>query len=139
MWLVSRTARSVAVSRTATGMPGRPPTLMRNFPRPGGSVSLPVLASHEGGADHPVEALGERDEHSATLAAQAVVVVTQADPKATSGDVQRVVDGYTSLAREAVAVPFDPGMVDGVLRYGSLRPGTQRAWLAAGAAVARGL
>ena len=86
-----------------------------------------------------LEALGERDEHSATLAAQAVVVVTQADPKATSGDVQRVVDGYTSLAREAVAVPFDPGMVDGVLRYGSLRPGTQRAWLAAGAAVARGL
>jgi len=86
-----------------------------------------------------LEALAERDEHSANLAAQAVVVVTQADPKATTTDVQRVVDGYTSLAREAVAVPFDPGMVDGVLRYGSLRPGTQRAWLAAGAAVARGL
>jgi hypothetical protein len=30
-------------------------------------------------------------------------------------------------------------MVDGVLRFGSLRPDTQRAWLAAGAAVARGL
>jgi len=36
-------------------------------------------------------------------------------------------------------VPFDPAMVDGVLRHGSLRPATQRAWLAAGAAVARGL
>jgi len=36
-------------------------------------------------------------------------------------------------------IPFDPAMVDGVLRYGSLRPSAQRAWLAAGAAVARGL
>jgi len=44
-----------------------------------------------------------------------------------------------ALAREAVMIPFDPAAVDGVLRYGSLRPAAQRAWLAAGAAVARGL
>jgi hypothetical protein len=50
-----------------------------------------------------------------------------------------VADGYRAIAREAVTVPFDPAMVDGLLRYGSLRPGTQRAWLAAAAAVARGL
>ena len=65
--------------------------------------------------------------------------MTQADPKAHSADVQRVANGYRELARDAITIPFDPAMVDGVLRYGSLRPATQRAWLAAGAAVARGL
>ncbi|OBA48300.1 AAA family ATPase [Kocuria sp. ICS0012] len=86
-----------------------------------------------------LEALSDRDERSAHLAEQAVVVVTQADSKAPPADVARVADGYRVIAREAVTVPFDPAMVDGLLRYGSLRPGTQRAWLAAAAAVARGL
>ena len=86
-----------------------------------------------------LEALSDRDERSAHLAEQAVVVVTQADSKAPPADVARVADGYRAIAREAVTVPFDPAMVDGLLRYGSLRPGTQRAWLAAAAAVARGL
>ena len=86
-----------------------------------------------------LEALSDRDERSAHLAEQAVVVVTQADSNAPPADVARVADGYRAIAREAVTVPFDPAMVDGLLRYGSLRPGTQRAWLAAAAAVARGL
>lgn len=86
-----------------------------------------------------LEALGERDERSARLAQNAVVIVTQADPKAQPGDVQRVANGYRDLARAVATIPFDPAMVDGILRYGSLRPTTQRAWLAAGAAVARGL
>ena len=86
-----------------------------------------------------LEALADRDERAAALAEQAIVVVTQADPKAHSADVQRVAAGYKDLARDAITIPFDPAMVDGVLRYGSLRPATQRAWLAAGAAVARGL
>lgn len=86
-----------------------------------------------------LEALADRDERAAALAEQAVVVVTQADPKAHRADVQRVANGYRELAREAITIPFDPAMVDGVLRYGSLRPATQRAWLAAGAAVARDL
>lgn len=86
-----------------------------------------------------LEALAERDERSAALARSAVVVVNQADPKSTAPDLARVAEGYRSLARDAVTVPHDPAMVDGVLRYGSLRPSTQRAWLAAGAAVARGL
>lgn len=84
-----------------------------------------------------LEALAERDERTAQLAAQAVVVVNQADPKA--NNVGRVADGYRAIARDAITIPHDPAMVDGVLRYGSLRPATQRAWLAAGAAVARGL
>ena len=86
-----------------------------------------------------LEALADRDERSAHLAHQAVVVVSQADPTADHTEVQRTMAGYSTLAREAVTIPFDPAMVDGVLHHGSLRPATQRAWLAAGAAVARGL
>ena len=86
-----------------------------------------------------LDALRERDERSARLAANAVAVVNQADPKASKQDLQRVADGYRELTREVVAVPHDPEMVDGVLRLGALQSATQRAWLAAGAAVARGL
>lgn len=86
-----------------------------------------------------LEGLATVDAKAAALARDAVVVVSQADPKATTSDVQRVATGYGDLARETVTVPFDPAMVDGVLRHGSLRASTQRAWLAAGAAVARGL
>lgn len=84
-----------------------------------------------------LEALAERDERTAQLAKNAVVVVNQADPKANNA--ARVADGYRAIARDAITIPHDPAMIDGVLRYGSLRPATQRAWLAAGAAVARGL
>ena len=86
-----------------------------------------------------LEGLTTVDAKAAELARKAVVVVSQADPKATTADMQRVATGYGDLARETVSIPFDPAMVDGVLRHGSLRPATQRAWLAAGAAVARGL
>lgn len=86
-----------------------------------------------------LEALEDRDERSARLAQQSVVVVSQADPKATRGEIDHVVDGYRSLAREVVSIPFDHEMVDGHLRFGALAKGTQRAWLSAAAAVARGL
>ncbi|MFT3888487.1 MAG: AAA family ATPase [Arachnia sp.] len=86
-----------------------------------------------------LEALADRDERSAQLARRSVVVVSQADPKATYAEVDRVVDGYRNLAREVVTIPFDQEMVDGHLRYGSLAKPTQRAWLVAAAAVARGL
>lgn len=86
-----------------------------------------------------LEALSTRDGRSAYLAQQAVVVVSQADQKEPASELERVADGYRSLAREVVTIPFDPAMVDGHLRYGALRPDTRRAWLAAGAAVAGGL
>lgn len=86
-----------------------------------------------------LESLSDRDERSAQLAANAVAIVSQADPKATAADVRRVVDGYRTFVREAVTIPHDPAMVDGLVSYDSLRPITQRAWLAAGEAVARGL
>ena len=86
-----------------------------------------------------LEALAERDAKSANLAANAVVVITQADSKATPTDIKRVAQGYQSMAPAVITIPFDPAMVDGLLRYGSLRPPTQRAWLNAAAAVAKRL
>ncbi|RBL98912.1 ATPase [Glutamicibacter soli] len=86
-----------------------------------------------------LEALAQQNDKAHALAQNAVAVVTQADSKATGADVQRVADGYKTLARDVATIPFDPAMVDGILRYDALRPATQRAWLAAGAAVARGL
>ncbi len=86
-----------------------------------------------------LEALAQRDARSARLAEQSVVVVSQADRNATPADVGHIVDGYRSLAREVVSIPFDHEMVDGHLRYSSLGRRTQRAWLSAAAAVARGL
>ncbi|MFC5128297.1 AAA family ATPase [Pseudoclavibacter helvolus] len=86
-----------------------------------------------------LEALAQRDEKSAQLARQAVVVVNQANAKSNRADVDHVANGYRSLVRDVATIPFDPAMVDGVLRYGSLSVKTQRAWLSAGAAVARGL
>ena len=86
-----------------------------------------------------LEALAERDHRGAELAAGAVVIVSQADPKATPAQVQRIATGFEPLAREAVTVPFDTAMVDGLLRLGALNERTRRAWLHAAAAVARGL
>ncbi|MFJ2621072.1 hypothetical protein [Glutamicibacter sp. NPDC087344] len=86
-----------------------------------------------------LEALGQQNDKAHSLAQNAVAVVTQADSKATAADVRRVTDEYGPLARDVASVPFDPAMVDGILRYDALRPSTQRAWLAAGSTVARGL
>jgi len=86
-----------------------------------------------------LEALADRDESSAALARGAVAVVTQADPKATDADIRHVADGFGALAREVVTIPFDPALVDGVITFDALRDATQRAWLAAAAAIARGL
>lgn len=86
-----------------------------------------------------LEALEGRDERSAQLARKSVVVVSQADPKASAADIEHVVGGYQALAREVVSIPFDHEMVDGHLYYSSLAKRTQRAWLSAAASVARGL
>lgn len=73
------------------------------------------------------------------LARNAVVIVSVADKSATRADVQRIVDGFAGLAREVVTIPFDPAIIDGHLAFDNLRPETQRAALAAAAAIARGL
>lgn len=86
-----------------------------------------------------LEALRERGEHSAQLARDAVVVVSQADHKAGSAQAEKVADGFRSMARAASVIPFDAAMRAGKLSYDALKPETQRAWLAAAAAVAQGL
>lgn len=86
-----------------------------------------------------LDALTDRDEHSAHLAQNAVAVVSQADPRASRSDVSRVKDGYSKMVRAVAHIPYDPALVDGWLHWSALRPDTQRAWLAAGAAVAQGL
>ncbi|MBO0596756.1 ATPase [Nesterenkonia sp. E16_7] len=86
-----------------------------------------------------LEALADRDERSAALADEAVVVVSESNNSARPTEAEEVRNGFSKLAREAVAIPYDPAMVDGVLHYDALRSSTQRAWLRAAAAVARGL
>lgn len=86
-----------------------------------------------------LEALTDRDDHSAQLARGAVVIVSQADAHAKPGAAQNVANGFRDLARAVAVVPYDPAMVTGALTYGRLAPATQRAWLAAAAAVAQGL
>jgi len=86
-----------------------------------------------------LEALIERDEHSAELARNAVVVVLQSERNGTLAEAQRIADGFTSIARAAVTIPFDRALHGGALRYDAVSTATQNAWLAAGAAVAAGL
>ena len=86
-----------------------------------------------------LEALRDRDEHSASLAKDAVVVVSQADHKGGTAHAEHVAEGFRQMARGASVIPFDPAMRAGKLTFDSLRPETQRAWLAAAAAVAQGL
>ena len=86
-----------------------------------------------------LEALADRDERSAALADEAVVIVSESNDSAKATEAAEVRNGFSKLAREAVSIPYDPAMVDGVLHYDALRGSTQRAWLRAAAAVARGL
>ena len=86
-----------------------------------------------------LEALMRRNEHSALLAKNSVTVITQADPKAPEEAIRRIRDGYRTLSRAVVHVPYDPAMLEGTLSYDNLKPATQRAWLSATAAVAQGL
>lgn len=84
-----------------------------------------------------LQGLSSRDERSAALAANAVVVISQADreePPATS-----LVDGFAGIAREVVTIPYDRAMREQWLRSDKLAPATRAAWLHAAAAVARGL
>lgn len=85
-----------------------------------------------------LEALTQRDEHSAHLASNAVAIVSQRTP-GKDPDMTRIEQGFKPLVRRVVTVPHDPALYSGVIRFDSLRPATQRAWLAAGAAVAEGL
>ncbi|MBD1540370.1 chromosome partitioning protein ParA [Arthrobacter sp. S13_S34] len=95
-----------------------------------------------------LQTLESRGGHDAELARNAVVIVSESTDakRAMSGDAlkrakdeaQRIADGFEPFVRAVVRIPYDPALVNGPIRYEALQPATQRAWLAAAAAVARG-
>lgn len=101
---------------------------------------VPTLASAESAESAALllEALAERDEPSAALARDAVVIVTESE-RGTAGNTKRIAAAFEHLVRSVAVIPFDPALKSGPLRFGRLRPATQRAWIAAGAEVAAGL
>jgi len=101
---------------------------------------IPTLAAPESAESGALllEALHERDEHSAALARNAVVIVTESE-RGSAGQTRRIAAAFEDLVRAVVVIPFDSALKSGPLRFDALRPGTQRAWVAAGAAVAVGL
>ncbi|MBD8661531.1 AAA family ATPase [Frigoribacterium sp. CFBP 8754] len=86
-----------------------------------------------------LEGLAERGGHFADLADKAVVVVSKHKHDLPDAELTRMASGFQGLARDVVTIPYDKGLGADVINYGGLRADTQRAWLAAGAAVAGGL
>jgi cellulose biosynthesis protein BcsQ len=95
-----------------------------------------------------LQTLESRGGHDAELARNAVVIVSESTDakRSMSGDAlkrakdeaQRIAEAFTPHVRAVVRIPYDPALVNGPIRYDALQPATQRAWLAAAAAVAKG-
>ncbi|WP_185149810.1 MinD/ParA family ATP-binding protein [Arthrobacter crusticola] len=102
-------------------------------------IATTTLEEHAEAGALLLEALRARGGDYEQLSRNAVVIVSQSDKNGTAPQAQAIAAGFTELARSAVTIPFDPALLKGRIRYGSLRPATQRAWLAAAAAVAEGL
>ncbi|MFP3460089.1 chromosome partitioning protein ParA [Arthrobacter globiformis] len=95
-----------------------------------------------------LQTLESRGGHDAELARNAVVIVSESTDakRSMSGDAlkrakdeaQRIAGAFTPHVRAVVRIPYDPALVNGPIRYDALQPPTQRAWLAAAAAVAKG-
>ncbi|MEL5990704.1 AAA family ATPase [Microbacterium phosphatis] len=100
---------------------------------------IPTLAAPEPAESAALllDALRERDDRSRSLADNAVVVVTQAEPTA-SAAAGRIAAGFRGTVREVARIPFDPALKSGPLRFDNLRRATQNAWLRVAAAVANG-
>jgi cellulose biosynthesis protein BcsQ len=95
-----------------------------------------------------LQTLESRGEHEAKLARNAVVVVSESTDagrgmtgearKRAKIEAERIEEGFRPFVREVVRIPYDPALVNGPIRYAMLQPATQRAWLRAAAAVAKG-
>jgi cellulose biosynthesis protein BcsQ len=95
-----------------------------------------------------LQTLESRGGHEAELARNAVVIVSESTDakrsmtgdalKRAKAEAQRIADGFEPFVRAVVRIPYDPALVNGPIRYEALQPATQRAWLAAAAAVAKG-
>lgn len=85
-----------------------------------------------------LQTLASRGDREAILAARAVVIISEWKP-GDRGEALRIAQLFAPLVRAVHIVPYDPALKAGRIRYNALRPATQRAWLGAAAAVARGL
>jgi len=95
-----------------------------------------------------LQTLVSRGGHDAELARNAVVIVSEATDarrgiagdalKRAKAEAQRIADGFEPFVRAVVRIPYDPALVNGPIRFEAFQPATQRAWLAAAAAVAKG-
>ncbi|QWT22722.1 AAA family ATPase [Subtercola sp. PAMC28395] len=85
-----------------------------------------------------LQAVQSRSEKAAELACNAVVIVSEWQPKESSIS-ERMADDFRPFVRDVVIVPFDPALKAGRIQHSALQPATRRAWLAAAAAIARGL
>lgn len=101
---------------------------------------IPTLPSPESAESAALllEALRERDELSARLAENAVVVVTQPEPGVRRSS-QQIAKGFAGQVRVVETVPFDPALKSGPLRFDALRQRTRNAWLRVATAVSSGM
>ena len=86
------------------------------------------------GAVDSWRALKARGGRAAELADTAVVVVSEANTS-NSLPASEVVDKFSAYVRAVHVVPFDPALVQGVMRTQDLHPKTRRAWQIAAADV----
>ncbi|MCL2849155.1 MAG: ATPase [Micrococcales bacterium] len=82
--------------------------------------------------------LSRSSEHGYTLATNAVVIVSQADPRRGLGPALEIARGFEGLVRATAVIPYDPHMVEGHMRWSSLARETRDAWVHAAAMVATG-
>lgn len=102
---------------------------------------IPVLADVESaeGVRTLLEELGARDERSARLAADAVVVVSEWPQPVNSRELSAVVGGLSEMVRAVEVLPFDPSLKNGALRFERLKPQTQDVYVRVAAHAARGM
>ncbi|MCL2090864.1 MAG: hypothetical protein FWH11_06520 [Micrococcales bacterium] len=82
--------------------------------------------------------LARSSEHGYNLATNAVVIVSQADPRRGLGPALEIAHGFEGLVRATAVIPYDPHMVEGHMRWASLARETRDAWIHAAAMVATG-
>lgn len=104
-------------------------------------VVIPVRSVDDAaeGASHVLSALRAGDEHAQTLADRAVVVVLGGTPAHGAGKLNALAESFRPFVKAVVTVPFDPALVEGRIRFSSMRPGTRRAWLRAAARISEEL
>lgn len=102
---------------------------------------IPVLADVESaeGVRTLLEELSARDERSAQLASDAVVVVSEWPQPVNPRELKSVVDGLSTMVRAVEVLPFDPALKNGALRFDNLKPQTQDVYVKVAAHAARGM